>query len=373
MSEHAPLAPSAAHRWMSCPGSHALVERTPADKRPPDDSVYSREGTFAHTIAARCLQDGTDASVLIGETDGEFTLDAAMAAQVQTYLDVVREILFLEGGDLHIEKRVYFTGQIYGTADTIIVVRPRMHVVDLKFGAGVYVPAHGNEQLMIYALGALTLLGEGVDEIVLHIVQPRHSAAEAHRMHTITADEIYDFAERVEKAAEIALEGTGPLVSGEHCQFCPAKLVCPQLAKDADLAAAEVFSRPAVVPPAPETLTVDAIARVLALRPAVSTWLKGIEEYAERILAAGGVIPGFELRASKGHRKWIDETAARETLELFDVHPFAPPKLITPAQAEKADRKLRRVIATLTQTPISGYKIVPAGASAVDAEAFLDG
>jgi hypothetical protein len=52
---HALLAPSAAARWMVCPGSVRLTEG-----RDDCGSVYSREGTAAHVLARHCLESKTD-------------------------------------------------------------------------------------------------------------------------------------------------------------------------------------------------------------------------------------------------------------------------------------------------------------------------
>ena len=54
MSAHAPLAPSSAKRWMSCPGSVTGDARRPE----PPSSSFADEGTHAHELFARCLLQG---------------------------------------------------------------------------------------------------------------------------------------------------------------------------------------------------------------------------------------------------------------------------------------------------------------------------
>ena len=44
---HAKLSPSAAYRWINCPGSVALAEQCP----PAPSSAYADEGTLAHAVA----------------------------------------------------------------------------------------------------------------------------------------------------------------------------------------------------------------------------------------------------------------------------------------------------------------------------------
>lgn len=50
---HAKLAPSAAKRWMSCPGSIRMSEGIPNTS-----SVFAAEGSAAHELCAHCLETG---------------------------------------------------------------------------------------------------------------------------------------------------------------------------------------------------------------------------------------------------------------------------------------------------------------------------
>ena len=63
----------------------------------------------------------------------------------------------------------------FGTADCIILAGDTIKIIDLKYGMGVKVDAEENEQLMLYALGALETFGILGDftKAKLVIVQPR--------------------------------------------------------------------------------------------------------------------------------------------------------------------------------------------------------
>jgi hypothetical protein len=76
---------------------------------------------------------------------------------------------------LHVEQRVAVSTEVYGTADAIVwqPAKKRLHVVDLKYGAGVAVNVIGNLQLKIYALAALLTMNYDAQEVVVTIVQPR--------------------------------------------------------------------------------------------------------------------------------------------------------------------------------------------------------
>ncbi|SPP31692.1 hypothetical protein ARAF_0834 [Arsenophonus endosymbiont of Aleurodicus floccissimus] len=81
-----------------------------------------------------------------------------MIEHVQTYVDTVWQLA--DGKILQVEERVDFSAVIgvensFGPADAIIVSDGELQIHDLKYDKGVKVDAPNNEQLMLYALGAL--------------------------------------------------------------------------------------------------------------------------------------------------------------------------------------------------------------------------
>lgn len=163
MTAHALLGASKAHRWMRCPGSIAL-------EAPIQDttSAHAEEGTRAHELAAAILER----KPFLEDSDLE------MFNHVMTYVGYVRAEA--EGHTLLIEQRVDYSDVIgvpdsFGTADCIILAGDTIKIIDLKYGMGVKVDAEENEQLMLYALGALEVFGPVGDfkKAKLVIVQPR--------------------------------------------------------------------------------------------------------------------------------------------------------------------------------------------------------
>ena len=73
MAGHALLAPSAAHRWLSCPGSVPFGLQFPDG----ESSFFAEEGTLAHAAAECILRDdkaGLDSvkrKILAGNFDPE--------------------------------------------------------------------------------------------------------------------------------------------------------------------------------------------------------------------------------------------------------------------------------------------------------------
>ena len=163
MTEHALLNASGAKRWMSCPGSKKMEHGLP-----DANSSYADDGTRMHTAAAEMLL-GQPVSVELDDEEHDV---------VQTYVDWVK--LEARGHQLLVEQRVDYSDVIgvpdsFGTADAIILAGDTIKICDLKTGRGVKVDAEENEQLMLYALGALEVFGLVGDfkRAKLVIVQPR--------------------------------------------------------------------------------------------------------------------------------------------------------------------------------------------------------
>lgn len=361
---HAELSPSAAHRWIACPGSVRLcrgIER--------EDSAFSREGTFAHEVAALALLKNVDAEAQVGMQIGDAVFDKEMAEHVQVYLDAVRMTRMVDDGELLVEHKVAVNDDIRGTADAILLGQDTMHVFDLKFGAGMFVSAHRNPQLMLYALGALLSVKDAKPAYVtVHVVQPRCPADNPWR------SERYEVAEIIERFQPFVLEAAARtqapdalVAPGEHCKFCPAKNTCPALRSQALAAIPFVdLDAPATKPPSPANMTPEQIATALAAEDLVNTWFKGCNEMAVATIKQGNTIPGWKLVAKQGLRKWNDDSQAVTALTNARVDAYTQPKIISPAEAEKRLAKTplgkrggEALVERLAHKPVTGEALVP--------------
>ena len=315
---HATLSPSAAKRWITCPGSVAAVAAAPVDDTP---SEAAAEGTAAHALAEILLRERIE---LRGQGEllkawkaeyGEKYNANELRAGVMPYVDKVSDAWEELGGRKHarllLEQRVFVIDGVYGTADAVVLSdKGVLHVLDLKFGRGVRVEAEGNPQLRCYALGALqdAELERDVREVQMTIVQPRHKDGGHTSTAVMTAKELHAWGEELAAAAEATKAEDAPRVPSEGgCLFCPAAPWCPERA---------AFVAKAVGLDAETGLTADpvdyspaALASAMGSVEAVEGWCKAVRREALRQAATEEGLPGWHLKPGRARRSVTEEAA----------------------------------------------------------------
>ncbi len=350
---HSPIGASSMYRWAECPGSVALSEGIVSES-----SAYAEEGTEAHELGATWLKGNGKTP----ECDDDEMLD-----NVRIYVDYVFGLLdakcklYVEHGfDL---SEVY--PGAYGTNDAA-VYNPKtktLHVIDLKYGAGIYVSARNNPQLRYYALGALLELqkeGHEIQTVVMTIVQPRCTTIEgAARSETIDAIDLMEFAADLVMYAARTAESNAPLKAGDHCRFCPAIIKCPEVQNVKQLVAKSEFAK---TTPAEGSVPPDALAKALKAIPILEALVKRIDAYAYQEARAGRPVPGYKLVEKRANRKWFNETEVSlflGGLKVGDDDIFEPKKVRTPAQMEKKLPSHYSMLEKFVTKESSGLVLVP--------------
>jgi hypothetical protein len=366
---------------MACPGSVALEAPFP-----DTSSEFAAEGTLAHEIAAKCLDNDVDPAALIGQrfpVDGfEFTVDQSMAGHVNDYMKLVRE--YAQGGELLVEKRVgigHLTGEegAGGTSDVIIIKGAEIIIIDLKYGMGVRVDANENPQLMMYALGALNeyeIIGD-FDTVTMVIHQPRLNHVSEY---SIPVEELMKFGEEVRNASDRARWADADLVPGEkQCKFCKAKATCPALRADMAEVVGGASSLSEFADMIPQEVTSETSDNYLPVAMSkvemVEQWCKAVRAETERRLLAGQPVTGYKLvQGRAGNRDWKDAKAVedmmKKTFRMRDdqVYDF---KLISPTKAEKTFKENPKRWANL-QEQIVRSEGKPSVAPATDKRPAMD-
>ena len=327
--------PSNLDRRLACLGS-AQAESGLVDT----GSIYADEGTAAHEVGAKCLEENIDAKACIGQKFYKGIIcDAEMANAVQEYIDTVRE----NPGHLMVECKLDLSPWIEegeGTSDAVNIAGKTLYVGDLKYGQGVQVDAKDNPQLMMYALGTLhtySHLLDDIENVHLTIYQPRkHHISDAQ----YTVEELMAFGETVKEATKLAREANAPKTPGKkQCQFCKAKHVCRDLAEyNVKLMQGKFDDLTKPLEPQPvDDLDLATVAKILKEVDLITGWVKALETRAMQNAMAGIEVPGFKVVDGRGSRNWVND---EEPIHLFKkkrvkIDDFMPRKLLSVAQAEK--------------------------------------
>lgn len=351
---------------MTCPGS---LQGPPVENK---SSEHSAQGTFAHTIAAKCLDENVQASDFLlhrAKVDGfDVECDQEMVDAIDLYVDHIRDDL--QDGDLHwtemplLDALGTIDPDLGGTAD-FVRYRPSaqsLRVTDLKFGAGVYVDAEDNTQAKTYALGALLQVGLPVKEIEVCIVQPRYEGAAPIRPWKFPTSEVLEFVADLQDAAAKTREPNAPLVAGDHCKFCPRARECPELEKKQHALVSAQFD---VAIPTDMKLVSDLLGAI----PLVKERIKAIEEYAYNQAMKGVEVPGYKLVDKVARRQWKSPDVVELWAKQQGIDPYGERPLLSPAQIEAKLKELApkgkkkeagAALEPLVEKISSGTALVPA-------------
>lgn len=322
---HAVLGPSGAHRWMNCPGSVRVAAQVQQD--PGSTSPAALEGTIAHALME------IEGRYAFGQiTREEYLLEyeawrlstgydldrvGEMAAHIEEMINFLKgRMTTLINGSILFEKRMSsgITG-VWGTSDVVMYDAASIEIWDLKYGMGHLVKPEDNEQLMLYALGALDNYGDifaDTTAVIIGIYQPR--IAGGIDWWETTPEHLRTWREEVARpAAALAMTDDAPIIPSEKaCTWCPARGECEVRAK---WVVGEDFGAPYVEVQRPDLLDEAEMAMVLDRIPAIEKWCKDVQEAAfTRVYTNGEEIPGWKAVRSGGRRTIKDHAAAIQTL-----------------------------------------------------------
>jgi hypothetical protein len=235
---HSRFSPSAAKRWMACPGSIQLSESIPFVM---DTTIPAATGTLVHHMVEMLLKERLENVTLSDywldreeEIDGfNIKVTKQMIDCAEVYVDYVKNRQEELEGTLLIEEKLYIneiSSECWGTGDATILGKKanRIAVIDLKSGK-FPVDVENNPQLMIYGLGALARYGDDKTTMELTIVQPTSYHKDGKiRVWDITADNLVEWGFNILKPAiEACLEPEPVFNAGrDQCRFCRAKEIC---------------------------------------------------------------------------------------------------------------------------------------------------
>ena len=319
---HAILSASTAHRWLTCTPSARLEQSEGRE----ECSVYAAEGTAAHRLAEIKLmyRFGKIGPIEFAREYESFKTDPEFSKyynkEFEEYVDdhvefVIQQTEELTNFHIYFELRVNFANVVpqgFGTADVLIVTEDTIHVIDLKFGAGVPVSAIGNPQLRLYGMGALNLF-PNTKYIKMTINQPRLESRDTENLDKQT---LLDWAfNYVAPRADEAINGEGSLHASEDaCRFCKLRGKCKARADMQLTVAQQEFDIVDQKKNLVQNLSIEQISNILEIAPMFIDWFKDVQSFALGQLAAGVKIPGYKLVEGRSTRIITDETKVKEIL-----------------------------------------------------------
>lgn len=323
--DHALLSPSSSKRWLNCPPSARLAESVENKS-----SVYADEGTLAHEIAQNALELW-DRDLYYPEID-ELPVPDDLAKSPYFSEDMVRHVgsyvdfVVNEFHAMHKEETggnvigyweatfdlSKYIPESFGSSDATLLSPTILHVIDLKYGAGVKVSAQSNTQLMIYALGMLNTIPEAqrgdIKEVRMSIVQPR---LDHYDTLTMSANDLLVWGEKVLKPkAKVAWEGGGEQKIGDHCQFCPLKAQC-RAQYDAITSDFDEECEPLL-------MTDEEIVEMIGKIDRYRSWINSFDQFVYQEAMNGKKWTGYKLVEGRSSRKITDPDKVRN--ELLDEY-----------------------------------------------------
>lgn len=372
--KHALFAPSAAHRWMACPGSMAFQENWGENE--DDSSVYADDGTASHGWCAEIIDNGNVFQPELGDTKAingrEYVWDEDRARFCNVYIDDVMQRAM--GGSLYNDYRVdlsHILGEEQGgTLDNAIYQPLHLTAVDLKYGMGEKVYAKYehrevrggelvveyqiNPQLGLYLLGVLKdmeLMDRPVEKVTAVIAQPRLGHLDEH---TISVEELREFG----KAATAAVAKCGEAMilppdspeldkylnpGDKTCRWCKAKARCYKLAAFVSDQVKSDFDDIEANGVAPPPIDLGKLGVAFRATNLVDQWVKAIRTATWKAVNDGKEVIGVDgkplkfVEGKKGDRKWADPVRAEAALAglLPEDKVYLPRTIIGVTAADK--------------------------------------
>jgi hypothetical protein len=264
---------------------------------------------------------------------------------ISIYVSYVLRVLERSGptARLFVEQCVRISDDLWGTADAIILAPHHAHIVDLKTGAGVPVPAH-SPQLLSYAAcldAEVNVLPSPLTHpyppqaFHLHVVQPALEPASSEVV--VARSEVHEHRREMERAVTRARSPHATHTpTAEGCRWCPARGDCSgRAAFNQALAAADFLEADMV------GLTNERLLEILPHLDQFESWVRHVREEALRRALGGTPLLGWRVVASGGSRRWKDAEEAIRALREAGV-PEEVAIRRTPCTIGEAERALGR-------------------------------
>lgn len=387
---HSLISASSFKRTRMCPASYRAGQQLGSGGN--RSSSFAVEGTVAHYISETALEGKKELANHLGETitiDGHsITVDEEMVDMADMYVGFVETLRSL-GYLVWLEQRVSPNWlwspalppvDLFGTADCIAFHPDLAHlvVVDLKYGRGIPVEVEWNDQTLYYILGAIPAVGEllqttrvleergptGLTSVEAVIIQPRAPHRDGPiRRKTYTVNEVLKWGtDTLVPAVDQAVhDANAPFAAGDHCKFCPAAARCPEILKTAQDKARSAFTDDPADHDGAEW------KKLLDTADVLETWIGAVRKAAHERIENGLPVDDWKLVPKRATRKWRNDDAVVELLEIYNVDKklwldtdIRSPAQILAQKVVKSDPELHRALLDQVTSISTGTTLAPA-------------
>lgn len=387
--KHAVLSASSSKQWLHCPPSARLQENFPNES-----SVYAEEGTWAHELCEYKVKKYLHERKKRPQSEF-FTEEIEQATDVyaEFVISIIEEMRRNGCEPLcFVEERLDFSNIVpegFGTGDMIILGkdgqgRGLLHICDYKNGKGVFVNAHENSQMMLYATGALNAYGYiyEIETVRMSIIQPRLENISTYEM---SAVDLRDWGESIKPIAQMAFEGKGEQHPGDWCRFCRAKPVCKACMEEALALAREEFldldggalaedaeETDATAPynadtstpvfKAPGLVSFAELVKVLPTLNRISSWIESVFAFVSGEAINHGVpVEGYKVVEGRSKRIFTDTKAVIKAAESEGYTDIYKQELLTLTEFEKmmGKKKFAEILGQYVTKPPGKLALVP--------------
>lgn len=388
-TQHAVLSASSSKQWLHCPPSARLQENFPNES-----SVYAEEGTWAHELGEYKIKKYLHERKK--RPQSEFLteeIDQATDVYADFVISIIEEMKRNGSEPLClVEERLDFSHIVpdgFGTGDMVIIGkvadgRGLLHICDYKNGKGVFVDAHENSQMMLYAIGALNAYGYiyGIETVRMSIIQPRVENISTFEM---SADDLRAWGESIKPTAKLAFEGKGEQHPGEWCRFCRAKPVCKACMEEALSLAREEFldldkgalseqveetdataayspDGSAPVFKSPGLVSFQELVKVLPTLNRISSWIESVFAFVSGEAINHRVpVEGYKVVEGRSRRVFTDTKAVADTAVQNGYTDIYKQELLSLTEFEKmmGKKKFSEILGEFVAKPPGKLALVP--------------
>lgn len=383
---HSLLSPSGWDGWSRCLGMLVGLDQA---RKVATDNLASIEGTTAHTLLEMSALTWTSPLLVGGLLDSlksdvqvwrdrivgnpnntceikQYAIQCHNDIINGTYPDDMRQEVEKcyqrikayrdDGWTVIAESRVSlegFLGHTHcdGTSDIIMYKGDRLIVADLKYGKGIEVSPTHSGQLSLYAGGAVQMVfeqtGQIFDRIDLVIMQPRIGNG-VWKVWETTFKDLYSFLQEAKTKSTTALKVLAGIAdvaikfdpNEKSCMWCHRKSDCEARMDHAMKSVQDAFAVAGVAQDSNminHEISNQTISEVLDRAPFIVSFLKDIEEEAQKRASKGETIPGRKMVKGRAKRQWRDVDDIKQLFLACGISPmdFIDAKVKSPAQMDK--------------------------------------